>query len=97
MLGLRPRLKYRPSLLDLIAKNNTEHLPTTTSGQAILGGAAQSVLLPLSQDGTPQPRSPPNQTPISPSTEFTQMATVCPSLYSLQLNVRDVAVLMRGG
>jgi hypothetical protein len=91
MLGLRPRLKYRPSLLDLIAKNNTEHLPTTTSGQAIQGGATQPVLLPLSQDGPPQPRSSPDQAPILPSIEFIQMAAVCPSLYSLWFNMRDMA------
>ena len=77
MLGLRPRLKPRPSLLDLIRKNNIDELSQSPSHSAPLEPADAPTLVPL-------PASP----AVVPRVEVTG-----PPPYSLQEGSEEVPVV----
>lgn len=66
MLGLRPRLKTRPSLLDLIQKNNIDHISASVDRvTAVLEADVEPrrVPLPASPLSSPQRDLPSEQLP----------------------------------
>lgn len=84
MLGLRPRLRPRPSLLDLVRKTNTEQplpaRPSTAHGEGLhpkLVPLPQSpVLLPL--DDQDDVETPPPYSPVEPVVEKEEKAEKMP-------------------
>jgi V-type H+-transporting ATPase subunit A len=69
MLGLRPRLKTRPSLLDLIQKKNIDEISASVE-RVVADVEAYRVPLPASPLISPQPEAP-NQPPQLPLPRIT--------------------------
>jgi V-type H+-transporting ATPase subunit A len=95
MLGLRPRLKARPSLLDLVRRNNIDQISQEPSRTAPLEADERPKLIPLPSSPliTPlrEPTSPPLHTLAEePKEELKEEAKMPP--VSLRIEMGDYRV-----